>query len=229
MGTQLRSITWMVLSAASAFPASLTIGAPGNVNDGDCAPFGCAVEYQQVYGAGLFTSAITITDLTFFNNNFVPGDIAAANYSFFLSTTSAAVNGLDATFANNLGADNAAFFAGALGGTIGPSNQFTISGTPFVYDPANGNLLLSITSDGTGFDFSVFLDFASGAPAGTFSRAYSFDALGVASTLENDTGLVTQFTYADGGAEVPEPASLWLLAAGIVFISSRAVLKKMVL
>src|SRR5690349_21565791 len=42
-----------------------------------------------------------------------------------------------------------------------------------------------------GLKFSVFLDFLSNAPSGTFSRAYSFDHSGVSSVLENDTGLVT--------------------------------------
>lgn len=195
--------------------ATLTIGAPGDPFTGDCAPFGCAVEYQQVYGAALFPGAITITGLTFFNNNFVPGDIASANYSIYLSTTSVAANGLDATFANNVGADNALFFGGALGGPIGATNEFTLNGGPFAYDPANGNLLMWITSDGAGLDFSVFLDFASGAPAGTFSRVYSFDTSGVASSSESNAGLVTEFTYSTSSTSVPEPGTFMLLGVGL--------------
>lgn len=211
---------FLLFGGALASAATITIGAPGDANNGDCAPFGCAVEYQQVFGAGQFfgLGPISITSLTFFNNNFVPGDIAPATYSFFLSTTSAAVNGLDATFANNLGADNALFFSGALGGPIGATNQFTIAGAPFAYNPANGNLLMTITSDGTGQEFSVFLDFASGAAAGTFSRAYSFDTSGVAGFLESDTGLVTQFSYDTLNTEVPEPRSLAMVLTGVLLL-----------
>src|SRR5262249_39157969 len=151
-----------------------TIGAPGDPFTGDCAPFGCALEYQQVYGNSLFSGAVTITGLTFFNNNFVPGSIADANYVISLSTTAAAVNGLSSVFADNLGTDNQVFFSGPLGGLIGASNEFTITGTSFSYDPAMGNLLLTITKDGGDLDFSVFLDFTTGATAGTFSRAYGF-------------------------------------------------------
>ena len=216
MNTPLQMLVCLSLAAVASFANTITVGAPGNPFDGDCAPFGCAVEYQQVYGAGQFPGAIMITDLTFFNDNFVPGSIADANYTISLSSTTAAVDGLDATFANNLGSDNALFFSGPLGGLIGPTNQFTISGTPFTYDPIAGNLLLTVTSDGGGLDFSVFLDFASGAPAGTFSRAYSFDTSGIASNLETDTGLVTQFTFSPVSSTVPEPSSYLLLGAALV-------------
>ena len=206
----------MAMVQGAAMADSITSGAPGDPFNGDCAPFGCTVEYQQVYGASLFPSAITITDITFFNDNFVPGSIAPANYTISLSTTSAAVNGLDTTFANNLGADNAVFFSGVLGGLIGPTNQFTITGTPFNYNPALGNLLLAATSDGDGLQFSVFLDFQSNAPTGTFSRISSFDLSGVADTVQTDTGLVTQFTYRAPTSSVPEPGTLWLLATALI-------------
>jgi hypothetical protein len=200
-----------------ALADTLTIGAPGNPFDGDCAPFGCTVEYQQVYGAGQFSGTITITDLTFFNDNFVPGSIAPADYTISLSTTSAAVNGLDTTFANNLGANNQVFFSGALGGLIGPTNQFTITGTPFTYNPADGNLLLSVTSDGDGLQFSAFLDYLSNAPAGTFSRISSFDTSGIADTVQDDTGLVTEFTYSPTTTSAaPEPGSWPLLGPGLI-------------
>ena len=154
-----RVVRPLLLAGLPSAAGTIVIGAPGNPFDGDCAPFGCAVEYQQVYGAGLFPGAITITGLTFFNDNFVPGSIADAEYTISLSSTTAAVDGLDATFANNLGSDNALFFSGGLGGPISPTNEFTISGTAFSYDPANGNLLLSIMSDGGGLDFSRVPEF----------------------------------------------------------------------
>jgi hypothetical protein len=178
------------------------------------------VEYQQVYGNALFSGPVSITGLTFFNDNFVPGSIADADYTISLSTTSAAVDGLDTTFANNLGADNAVFFSGALGGLIGPANQFTITGTPFTYDPASGNLLMTVTSDGDGLQFSVFLDYLSGAPAGTFSRISSFDTSGIADTVQDDTGLVTEFTYSPLTSSVPEPSSVWMLTAGMVGLAA---------
>ena len=99
--------------------AGLIVGGPGDPGSGDCAPFGCSVDdYQQVYAASNFSGPITITSLTFFNNNYLQAMIYGANYEIELSTTSKAVNGLDTTFANNLGADNSVFFDGQLGGLV---------------------------------------------------------------------------------------------------------------
>jgi len=208
--------SWLMLLllfslTTQANATSILIGAPGNPNDGDCAPFGCASHYQQVYGAPQFPGSITISSLTFFNNNFVPGSVAAANYSIYLSTTPVAVNALDPTFANNLGSDNALFFSGTLGGLIGAKNEFTITGVPFPYNPSSGNLLLTVVSDGIGLEFSVFLDFLSSASPNTFSRAYSFDLSGVATNLESNTGLVTRFADT-ASTSVPEPGSTFSTA-----------------
>ena len=208
-------LLFLTIASSVSLADTITIGAPGNPDDGDCAPFGCAVEYQQVYGSGQFSGAISITGLTFFNDNFVPGSIAAADYTISLSTTAVAVDGLSAMFANNLGTNNQVFFSGMLGGLIGPTNQFTLTGTPFTYNPATGNLLLTVASNGGGQDYSVFLDYLSGAPVGTFSRAYSFDNSGTASNLDGETGLVTQFIFSPVSSTVPEPASWTLFASAV--------------
>ena len=81
MKNLLKLVGCMALLSAPTFADSITIGAPGNPLDGDYVPFGCARQYQQVYGSGLFSDSFTIGALTFFNKNFVPGSIAAANYT----------------------------------------------------------------------------------------------------------------------------------------------------
>jgi hypothetical protein len=225
---------------APAFADSITVGAPGDPFNGDCAPFGCAVQYQQVYDASLFPGAVTITGLTFFNHNFLPGSISTAGYKIELSTTAAAVDGLSDIFVENIGADDQLFACGIMGGLIGETNQFTIGagglvnlgpacdlvgfaydplgGSPFHYDPGAGNLLLTITKEFDPGDFGIFLDFTASAPAGTFSRAYSFTNSGVADAIEVNTGLVTQFTYTPDAAAVPEPSSFLLcLASSLLF------------
>jgi hypothetical protein len=77
----------------------------------------------------------------------------------YASTTTRSVAGLSATFAENIGADNTLVFSGTLnwatGNLPGPGNtrQFDVVfpfTTPFLYDPAAGNLLLDIRLSGIG-------------------------------------------------------------------------------
>ena len=77
----------------------------------------------------------------------------------YASTTTRSVAGLSATFAENIGADNTLVFSGTLnwatGNLPGPGNtrQFDVVfpfTTPFLYDPAAGNLLLDIRLSGNG-------------------------------------------------------------------------------
>lgn len=123
--------------------------------------------YQQIYGASEF-SALTgpgnIKVIAFRPDTSalisgVPtalltqpfGPYILPNMLVKLSTTSKAVDGLDLTFANNVGADETVVY----NGTIALASAFTGGApkdfdfvirltTPFVYDPAAGNLLLDI-------------------------------------------------------------------------------------
>lgn len=199
------------MNIASA--ATMVVGGPGDPGNGECPSFGCGVQFQQIYDASLFPSAISITGLTFYNQNWSPGSIASANYTIHLSTTSTAIDGMSLAFADNVGPNNTLFFGGALGGLIGPSNEFTITGTPFAYDPTQGNLIISITSDGPGDLDTVFLDFASSNPSNLFTRSFSFGSGPEADTITPNEGLVTGFVYATG-TEVPEPGSAWLMLGG---------------
>ena len=83
----------------------------------------------------------------------------SVNLRIYASTTTRSVAGLSMTFADNLGADNTLVFNGTLNWTTGnlpgPGNtrQFDIvfpCTTPFLYDPAAGNLLLDTQLSGNG-------------------------------------------------------------------------------
>ena len=123
----------------------------------------------------------------------------------YASTTSRSVAGLSTTFAENLGTNNTLVFDGtvnvATGNLPGPGNTrqfdyvfpFT---TPFLYDPAAGNLVLDlqIVGSGSALTFDTVL---SGDPAigRVFANSSSTATTG---TIWADTH-VTQFTF------VPEP------------------------
>lgn len=182
------------------------VGQPASA--ANCYPFGChGTRYQQVYAASVFTGPITITDITFYNSKGAPGTISPGTYTFHLSTTSKAVDGLDSVFANNVGSDDAFFAVLAGGGSAFPS--FTVVGTPFTYNPGSGNLLLDMFVTNSTSSGTVFLDSRTGDAGGVFSRMHDF---GGGTT---GYGLVTGFN--ESGA-VPEPATYAMLAGGLLLL-----------
>lgn len=205
------------LVAPPAFATTIIIGSPADAGSGNCFPFGCSgSRYQQVYNAALFPGPLLINQLQFFNTQFNPGlgVVETANYEIHFSATAAAVNALSAAdFDSNVGANDALFFNGVLGGPIG-GPTFTIAGTGFLYNPAAGNLLLDIFKTGGAFNGNVFFDARNGSFGTDSSRAHNFG-----SAFAN-YGLVTGFSD-DGLTPVPEPATLTLLAPALAWAAWR--------
>ena len=145
--------------------------------------------------------------------------MASGTFQLSLSTTSAAVGSLDtSSLDNNLGSDNQLFSTVVLAGGAAPM-ALAFSGTPFDYDPADGNLLLDIqvvdffhpcTNPGALEPECAFYDARAGLAPGAFSRAQDWTSSGGA-TADN-AGLVTTFL-------IPEPSTFALLLAGLVFLS----------
>ncbi|MFI5178870.1 MAG: PEP-CTERM sorting domain-containing protein, partial [Vicinamibacterales bacterium] len=201
---------------ASARASALTVG---TVNGGNCAPFDCSpsfsvTRYQQVYSAAAFgdpTSLLSITDLTFFIfTSFGGGQFGGSSFAVSLSTTSAPVQALSLTMDDNVGADNVLFWTGTLTGDVEPA--LTLSGGPFLYDPLAGNLLMDISISGGVAQFVFQGEDDTGA---LMSRMFSNGT-----SYADEAGLVTQFTYTSQPrpAAVPEPASLALLATGLLAV-----------
>ncbi len=181
--------------------------------------------YQQVYGSSAFgDTPILITGIDFRPDGTFGSAFSSTipSIQIDLSETSAAVDALSLTFANNVGADDVTVFPESslsLSSTdTGPAGgpeafdihiQFT---TPFLYDPTSGNLLLDVRvfagASTTQFD-------ADDTNGDVISRVYTI-ASGVSSAAADgaDTiGLVTQFDFGD--TSVPEPSTALLSAAGL--------------
>src|SRR5215217_337340 len=128
-GTPVDSAPGVALSAA-AVTDSTTYIEFGNPPDGsNCFPFGCAIgfgtHYQQVYNASFFSGPGAIETIYFFNTQFPPASFFEADYEIRLSTTSKAVNGLDlGNLSNNIGSDEALFYAAHLSGPTGTLISF---------------------------------------------------------------------------------------------------------
>jgi hypothetical protein len=128
-----------------------------------------------------------------------PSGPRSLSLRIFASTTSRSVAGLSTTFAENLGADNTLVFSGTLiwatANLPGPGNtrQFDIVfpfTTPFLYDPAAGNLLLDLqfTANGEAIRF----DAVSGNS--TVNKIYNVGS-STARTGSFEAANVIQFTF----------------------------------
>lgn len=191
---------------------NIVVGQPPAAGTGNCLPFGCPsmfglnAYYQQVYGSTVFPELITIDRMDFFRTQvLVASEPASGTFYFTLSYTTESVGDLDLTNPlNNISFGSQSFFTGSLPNLSG--NVLAFSGTPFVYNPSLGNLLLTVTfSDAA--DGSLFPDWAESGSETT--RAYfgsGFNGGGGG----NDPGLVTEFE-----SSVPEPSLIILLGIGM--------------
>ncbi len=210
LATLLIVLSGLMLAASSA-QASLIIGTTAGSN---CYPFGCndsgisvgqSIHFQQIYSSTEFTGPINIESLTFYSS-LLPGNILSGNYTFHLSTAAVSLFAMSTTLADNIGADNALFFSGSLGtGSL----AFTVTGTPFYYDPALGDLLLDIVvndqdnvpnSGNNGYNDAV------GSPVTVTQRGF---AVGNSGGIVGTGALVTGFNVTP--VSVPVPGTLALV------------------
>lgn len=185
------------------------------------------VEYQQVYASSDFAaigSKMTITQITFRPN--VSGNFSPAGYPFSavllddvtieFSTTSKDPGALGTTLVEgslagneNVGPDGTRVYSGPLtlfsnyaGSATGPKEFDVVIDlqTPFLYDPAAGNLLLYVRKV-TGGSLSTF---DAVRDSGTTSRIfYNPAAINPVITTPANSGLVTRFTVTPVPTEPP--------------------------
>lgn len=218
----------MLLAGPAAAQSVIVPGALANVdgNTNNAFPFGVSggMRWQEVFNSNQFAGPIFIGRITF-RPDAGAGFAFSQSLSsirFSLSTTAFGPNSLSTTFANNLGADNTIVYNGPLtmnsANTAGPGNTRAFDvvvnlQTPFLYNPANGHLLLDVlNSSPEDHSFQILLDAESNAGNGFVSRVFGPPGNPGALTGSADpNGFVVQFT-----AAVPEPASLALIGTALI-------------
>lgn len=139
---RLRYVPATALIFLSIFCRADNLTAPDNFYIGNRLPFGQNgnLVYQQVYSSSFFAGPVDITALSFFIASYAGPNTGFADGEYYigLSTTTKPVGGLDGdNLLSNIGTNNSTFLLGELNG------RSTITGNPFFYDPADGNLLMT--------------------------------------------------------------------------------------
>ena len=204
--------------------SSVTVGLPASSGTGNCIPFGCpalfgTTTYQEVYSGAAFPGSSVIDEIDFFSTEYLNGGVpAAGTYTFSLSYTSKSPGSLNLINpANNIASGSQLFFSGAMPSLSGSELQF--AGVPFSYNPALGNLLLTVTiSGGTDGSPTFYLD--ESQTQSQTDRAY----FGTTTDGNDGFGLVTQFDDAVDSV-VPEPGSLLLVLTGFGVIGLRSLVR----
>jgi hypothetical protein len=197
--------------------AGVVAGLPAATGTGNCIPFGCAGAYgistfQEIYASAAFAGPMTIAEIDFFSTQLTGGIQDSGTYTLSFSYSSKLVEALDLTNpANNISFGSQMFFSGHLPNLSGSTLSFT--GTPFQYNPALGNLLLTVGVSGAVDDASsLFLD--ANATQTQVSRAWFGTTSGGNDSVGFPGPLVTQFDT------VPEPTNMLMFGGGLLALAA---------
>lgn len=208
-----------LLSIGAINPASaqVTIGTPNTTTQANNYPFGSAVgftNFQQRYSSSLFTGPINIGAISLYNSRGT-GNFQVGTFNLFLSTTTATAFSTSDPAGNRTNTPQ--LFATVTYGLNTPvPSIITFLGTPFLYDPSAGNLLLDVTFTPNGFNTNpAFLDVipTSERARSLVSTAATTSAV-FGSRGQANFGFVT--TFDAPATTVPEPSTYALMTTGLV-------------
>ena len=223
--------------ASPALATTLIVPGPATGNAQAPTPFNfygsSGSRVQQIYDSSFFPGDELINGFSFrafpgaAPSLFFGNSVDISDVVIRLSTTATGANESgslpSATFADNLESDVTTVFSGALHlataatGTGPQPFDYTVSfSQPFMYDPADGNLLLDVTIpsgatvSGPGFGFLTF-DTVNTIDDGIYSVVNISDGRAASGTLST-AGAITAFSVSS--AAVPEPSTWMMMVTG---------------
>lgn len=216
-GFQLRadidgSLPWSGSQPTADSPDDPIIGTAEGAN---CIPFGCDADfgintYQQVYSASAFSSVTPFNQINFFLG--LPGYLDFGTYEIYFSYTTKSVDGLSSSSPSaNIGADETLFGSYTLSGGSAPST-LTFNGNTFDYNPAMGNLLMTIETSGSADSNSGWAFYEIDDSAVTSREFFGINP------VADGVGLVTGFNDV---TPVPEPSVLLLVIPVLAFVGPK--------
>jgi hypothetical protein len=199
----------VVLPFNAALADSIIASNPGGHVAFNVIPFGSLFgsgRYQEIYSSSLFTGPMEITSLAF-----SPQDTTfySANVDLRMTTTNVQVGNLSPNLDDNFSIpltdvySNPNFGENVIGGSETFSLIFNLT-NPFIYDPAQGNLLFDLVISNQNQN----LGFSRSGTGPILSRAYNSQGFGDGA---DGVGLRTEI----GFNQVPEPSTLLMLGTGI--------------
>ncbi len=220
------ALSSLALAPAASAQGNVQVGTPNTVQPNSY-PFGSSTlftNFQQVYSASLFSGPINIAAISLYNTRGT-GNFQVGTFNLFLSTTTVASSAVtNGNPASNRTGPLQAFASVTYAANTPVPTIATFMGTPYSYNPADGNLLFEVQFTPNGFNTNpAFLDRVQTDDAARMlvGTASDRDVLGRTNGSPN-SGFVSTFTAA--AVDVPEPSAWMLLAfglAGLAFVGAQ--------
>jgi hypothetical protein len=198
-------------AAAAVSPAQATvIGTADTTNSYPFGSSGAGYYYQQIYSAASFSGPTSINLISFYNSLSPSTNTPLTDtFTLYLSTTNAAVSTFDTNAMSYPDGTFTQVFTGTLGSLVNGRLDIALQ-TAFNYNPAAGNLVLTVKDFDLGSGGNLFLD-ADKNVGVTNERIYAYG-------YDFNQGLVTGFN--DAVASVPEPATWAMMIVGFGLVGA---------